>query len=508
MRAEDHSGVGSPGGGETGFLHDRVAGFVRDLIRDGTLAPGDRVPSLREIRRRFGVSMATATRAYETLEEAGWIEARPQSGFYVRTPRGIALAGPGRGEPPGRPERVDVASLVRGLVSDGGDSADVVTLSLAHPDSGGDLLPTKALQRSVTRVMRRDPEAAIRYSFMPGSEALRRQIAFRTVDAGCRVHPDEILVTSGCAEAVSIALQCVAGPGGVVAVESPTFFNFLTLIETLGMRALELPTDPRTGIDLDALERSLAAGQADAVLVVPNFSNPLGSCMPDAHKQRLAALAARYEVPVVEDDIYGDVYYTERRPPLVRAFEEAGDGCVLTASSFSKTIAPGYRVGWLLPRGYGDRAMSIKHAMSVASASLSQLAIADFLDNGGYDRHLKRIRRRYRDQVERMRYAIARHFPEGTRVTDPQGGFLLWVQLPPGTSGVAVYHAALEQGIRVAPGSLFSTAGAYDSYLRLSCGASWTPAVEEAVQRLGRIVTGLVPAEPADPGSLPRGTGT
>ena len=472
---------------EAGFLHDQVADFVRGLVRDGTLQPGDRAPSLRQIRRRLDVSMATATRAYQTLEAGGWIEARPQSGFYVRTPRGTALAGPVRGEPPGRPERVDVANLVRTLVSDPGDATDMVTLSLAHPDS--DLLPIKALQRAVARVSRTALEESISYAFAPGVEPLRRQIAYRATDAGCRIHPDEILVTSGCAEALAIALQSVAGPGAVIAVESPTFFNILTLIESLGMRALELPTDPHVGLDLDALETRLSAGEVDAVLVIPNFSNPLGSCMPDASKRRLASLSAQFEVPVIEDDIYGDLHFGDRRPPLVRAFDEGGR--VLTAASFSKTIAPGYRVGWLVPGPYFERATSLKHALTVATASLPQLAIADFLDNGGYDRHLKRARRRYREQVERMRYAIARHFPAGTRVTDPLGGFLLWVELPRGVDSVEVYRRALEQGVRVAPGSLFSTTGAYDSYLRLSCGAPWTPALEDAVRRLGDIVTEL-----------------
>jgi DNA-binding transcriptional MocR family regulator len=474
---------------QPGYLHDRVADFVRGLIRDGTLQPGERVPSLRRIRQRLQVSMATATRAYQALEDAGWIQARPQAGFYVRAAPDTALAAPQRGEPSGRPERVDVASVLRSLVPAPGDAERMVTLSLADPDP--ELLPVKALQRSLARVSRNQPAEAIGYAFAPGHEGLRRQIAYRLADAGCRVHPDEILVTTGCSEALALALQCVARPGAVIAVESPTFFNILSLIESLGMRALELPTDPRTGLDPDALEQRVQYGQVDAALVIPNFSNPLGSCMPRAAKQRLAALSDRYGVPVIEDDIYGDLGFADQRPPLVRAF--AAQGRVLSAASFSKTIAPGYRVGWLLAGVWGERAASLKHALSVATASLPQLTIADLLSTGGYDRHLKRVRRHYREQVERMRHAIARYFPTGTRVTDPEGGFLLWVELPAGVDATDVYHRALALGVRVAPGGLFSTGPAYDGYLRLSCGAPWAPAIEQAIRTLGGIVAEFTP---------------
>lgn len=463
------------------FLHERVAERIRGLIRDGTLRPGDRAPSLRRVRRQFDVSMATATRAYERLEQAGWLEAHPQSGFYVRRAPGSALAPPARGHTGGHAERVDTAALARELVPADGIEPDAVTLSLALPDQS--LLPTKALQRSMTRVARTDMAATTRYAFAPGVEALRRPIAYRALEAGCRVHPDDVLITSGCAEALTVALHATTRPGATVAVESPTFFNFLALLETLDRRVLEVPTDPQAGIDLDALEGHLAAGTVDAVLVTPNFSNPIGSCMPASGKRHLAELAARFAVPVIEDDIYGELFFGGQRPTHVRAFDDSGQ--VLTASSFSKTIAPGYRVGWLLPGAYREAASAAKQALSVATATLPQLAIADFLESGGFERHLRHLRRQYRDQVERMRDAIARALPPGTRATAPEGGFLLWVELPDGLDGLALYHEALRAGVRIAPGRLFSTAGEYDRCIRISCGLPWDDTVEAAIRRLG-----------------------
>jgi len=470
-----------------GFLHDRVAEAVRTQIRDGTLRPGDRAPSLRRVRQRFAVSMATATRAYERLEQGGWLEARPQSGFYVRLPRGLALESPRTQQPPTSPELVDTATLTRQLVTDQADGPDAVTLSLALPDER--VLPTRALERSLTRVARESVSASMRYSFPPGVEPLRRAIALRTADAGATVHPDDVLITAGCAEALAIALHACVPAGSTVAVESPTFFNILALLQTLGMRALELPTDPQTGLDTHALERQLKAGTVDAVLIIPNFSNPLGACMPDAAKRHLAELARRFDVPVIEDDIYGELYFGARRPPLVRAFDEAGH--VLTAASFSKTIAPGLRVGWLLAGAYHEAALTAKHAVSVATATLPQLALADFLERGAFDRHLRRLRRDYRDQVQHMRDAIAAAFPDGTRVTDPEGGFLLWVELPSGVDALALYRAALAAGVRIAPGPLFSPSNVYDRHIRVSCGMPWDATVADAVERLGEAACRL-----------------
>lgn len=489
------------------FLHDRVQALVRGLIEDGTLGPGDRVPSLRGLAGRLEVSLSTVTRAYTALEEEGWIESRPQSGFYVRTPRGPSVEPPRTRSPARSAGRQDLLALLRDLLAADSGSADTVTLSLALPAPG--LLPVQPLERATARALRRAPRMAAQYAPPGGIEALRRQIAYRAVDAGHRVHPDEVLITSGCAEGLAIALRASLTAGARVAVESPTFFNILTLIETLGMEAREVPADGTTGMDLDALEAELAAGRVDGVVTVANFNNPLGSLMPDAAKERLAGLAERYAVPVIEDDLYGELYFGARRPPTVRAFDR--DGRVLTVSSFSKTIAPGYRVGWLLAGRHNERARTIKHATSMSSATLTQMGIAEFLEHGAYDRHLNRIRRAHRANVARMRAGIAAHFPPGTRVSDPAGGFVLWVELPRGIDGVEVYQRALAAGIRVAPGVLFSTTPEYAGYLRLSSGGGRDHRVDWALRRLGAIVTrmasgpgaGAGRANPGQAGSMP-----
>lgn len=472
----------SAAAGDAGaWLHERVAHHVRSLIADGSLRPGDRVPSLRALQRQFGVSLSTVTRAYDSLERHGWIEARPQSGFYARERSVLEPPTPGGSRPSGEPAGIDRQAMARAIMSDGGD--DVVTLSLALPPD--EHLPLKALNRSLRRVLRERPEALIHYAYAPGVEPLRQQIAGRAADLGCRIRPDEVLVTTGCSEALALALRSVAGPGDVIAVESPTFFKILSVIESLGMRVLELPTDPVTGVDPEALELAFARNRVRAALLQPSFNNPLGSLMTDEVRARIAAAAARHRVPVIEDDIYGDLHFGERRPRPLRAFDE--DGWVLTASSFSKTIAPGYRIGWLLPGRFFERALSAQHDLTFAGATPPQFAVADFLATGGYIRHLRRVRGAYRDQVARMHQAIGRHFPPGTRVSQPAGGFVLWVELPEGMDGTELYRRAYHEGIRVAPGRLFATGRDYDRYLRLSAGMPWSETLERAIARLGTI---------------------
>lgn len=463
------------------YLHERVAEHVRGLIADGSVAPGERVPSLRSLRQRFGVSLSTATRAYDSLERHGWIEARPQSGFYARDRVEVEPAAPRSGTISGEPAGIDRRAMAQAVMAGPGD--DVVSLAMALPPD--ELLPIKALNRSLRRVLRERPQEVTRYAYAPGIRGLREQIAQRAVEAGCHAHPDEILVTTGCSEALALALRSVAGPGDVIAVESPTFFKILSVIESLGMRALELPTDPVAGVDPEALEQSFARNSVRAALLQPSFNNPLGSLMDDDARRRVVEAAARHARPVIEDDIYGDLHFDERRPLPLRAFDE--EGWILTASSFSKTLAPGYRTGWLFPGRFLDRALACQQDLTFAAAAPSQFAIADFLETGGYTRHLRRVRAAYRDQVAWLRNAVARSFPAGTRVSQPRGGFVVWVELPAGIDGNAVYRQAYREDIRVVPGSLFSGAGDYSRYLRLSAGQPASDRLEAAVRRLGAI---------------------
>jgi len=465
-----------------GFLYERVASEVRGLIDAGVLAPGDRAPSLRRMSRQARVSIATVMQAYMALERKGYLEARPKSGFYVRARRPVEPSVPRPSSPRSAPRKVQFGDLVHTIFAVN-RKPGMISLGVANPSP--ELLPVKALIRATSQIANRHPLAALEYCFQPGAEELRRQVALRAAALGCVVEPDEVIVTAGATEALAVSLQAVARAGDAIAVESPCYFIVLQLIERLGMLAVEIRTDPDEGISLEALERTLAEVDVRAVLLVPSFNNPLGSLVPQANRARLVELLGARGIPLIEDDIYGDLHFGDERPPLAKRFDERG--LVLTCSSFSKTLAPGYRVGWVLPGRYRQAVMQWKQMTSPATASLPQLALAEFLHTGNYDRFLRRVRRTYREQVERMRLAIGEAFPPGTRVTRPQGGFVLWVELPKAVDGEALFRAALERGVSVAPGVLFSPTRRYRNFVRIACGLPWSEAIEGAIATLGEL---------------------
>ena len=462
--------------------YSAVASRLGTLIERGTLRAGDRLPSLRRTSRREGVSLTTSLQAYALLESRGYIEARPQSGFFVRPSAVRSVPEPLAAAPRRGSVRVGLAALAM-RVLEGAQDPSLVPLGAACPSSG--LLPARKLARFASLHVRRAPDEANSYAFPPGRLELRREIARRAVDWGGTLTPDAILVTCGATEALHLALRAVTNRGDLVAVESPAYFGTLMILETLGLRAVEILTDPRDGLRLDALKEALARHRIAAVVASPVCHNPLGTTMPEAARQVLVALLARHRVPLIEDDVYGDAHYDAERPVPANRFDR--DGGVLLCGSFSKVLAPGYRVGWLAAGRYHARVSQLQLASTLAQPTLPQLAVAAFLGSGGYDQFLKRMRGTYRDQVARARDAVARYFPEGTRVTSPSGGFVLWAQLPDGIDALDLAERALARGISVSPGPLFSASGGHRSCLRLNCGHPWTPRLDAAVRTLGSL---------------------
>jgi DNA-binding transcriptional MocR family regulator len=354
-----------------------------------------------------------------------------------------------------------------------------------------ELLPIEKLNRMLARETRRYPVQSVAYELPPGNLRLRQQIAQRLLGSSCTLSPDQIVITSGCVDAVVLALRALCKPGDAVAIETPVYFNFLQLIEDMGLKALEIPASPRGGISLEALEYALQhnRGQVKACIVISNFNNPLGGMMSDDDKQQLVELLERNQVPLIEDDIYGDLSFGDDRPTVAKAYDRSGN--VILCSSFTKTLAPGYRVGWVAAGRYQGQLERGKMLSSVATASPPQLAMAEFLANGGYEHHLRSIRRTYARQVAQMGATIGRFFPTGTRVSRPKGGFVLWVAMPETIDSLKLYERAKQVGISIAPGHIFSIEGKYRNCIRLNA-ACWNPCVEAAIETLGRLATELM----------------
>lgn len=467
-------------------LYERVALRISELIEHGTLRPGERVPSVRRYSEQQDVSIATVMQAYRLLEDRGLLEARPQSGYYVRTRRWTPPPEPEMYRPKPQVSDVRVANLVLEVVK-AGFAPGIVRLGTTLPSP--DLFPARELNRVMAAVGRRSPGESHGYLSPAGHPSLRLQIARRAIEAGCTLSPDDIIVTCGAAEAMNLCLRAVAKPGDTIAIESPTFFGILQIIEALGMRACEIPTYPREGICLDELTARLKRCRVKACLFTPNFSNPLGSWMPDEKKQRLVELLARHEIPLIEDDIYGNLIFGPTRPKVCKAFDK--DGWVMTCDSFSKTLAPGYRVGWVAPGRFKDKVEYLKWTNTHSTSSPPQLAMAEFLQTGGYDHHVRKLRRIYAENLQRMTEAISRSFPPGTRACRPGGGMALWVELPPAVKALEVHRRALADKISIAPGPIFSVKQGFQNFIRLNIGNPWCERIEGAVLKLGEIITAL-----------------
>lgn len=462
-------------------LYEQLADHVASRVRDGSLARGERVPSVRQLRADRGVSAATVMRAYEVLESRGFIEARPRSGFFVSAAWRTRAVEPRVSRPSSRSTRLDVSELVFD-VTEAMREPLLVPLGSAFPSPA--LFPLASLGKHLGAAARRLDARRLVQDLAPGSIELRRRIAQRYLRFGAEVSPDEIIITSGAMEALILGLQALTRPGDLVAIESPAFYGCLQTLEALGLRAIEVPTSAAQGVDLAALAELLGRHPIRVCWFMTTFHNPTGALMPDEAKQELVKLLARHDVALIEDDVYAELYFGARRPKPTKAFDR--DGRVLDCGSFSKCLAPGYRVGWVAAGKFAKQVARRKFMSSIATAIPNQVAIADYLRRGSFDRHLKGVRRALEAQQAAALASIARHLPQAG-VVKPAGGYFLWLELPEGVNAIDVFRHALDKGVSIAPGPIFSARREFRNCLRLNYGYPWTAESDRAVQKLSQV---------------------
>ncbi|MYN41716.1 aminotransferase class I/II-fold pyridoxal phosphate-dependent enzyme [Duganella sp. FT109W] len=477
-------------------LYETLAADIARQIAQGVIREGEKIPSVRQTSQHHNLSVSTVIRAFLLLESQGVIESRPQSGYFVRRKPAVQASTAGDTAAPTGPadmargETLDTSEFV--LTTLRSINQGSVPLGSPYPDPAS--FPWARLNQHANSLARRAGQMGMTADLPPGNPELIRQIARRHLENGLPVDAGEIIITTGATEALNLCLQAVAPPGSVIAVESPTYYALLQAIERMRMQVVEIPTDPVAGIDLAALERAIDERGVAACMVMPNFQNPQGYQMSDERKRAMVEMLTRHDVPVIENDVYHELYYGDVHPTSLKNYDTRG--LVLHCNSFSKTLSPASRIGWTLPGRYRAPVEKLKFLNTLNTPALPQLAIAEYLKNDGYDYHLRKLRKAYAQNASIMAAAVRRFFPRGTFVSTPMGGYLLWVNLPDGIQALELYARAQERGISIGAGNIFATGDAFQHCIRLNYSYPWTAEVEAAVRTLGLLATDLANCAP------------
>lgn len=468
-------------------LYLQIESLIKSWIEEGTLLPGAKLPSIREMSKRLKVSISTIIQSYSTLEAHGLIEAKPQSGYYIKTNLNHEANSANsfyktiKSSPLPNPRYVQSKSRDLEIVRFCGNP-DLIPLGSAIMHHL--LLPTESLQRSLAKVAREKKIECMRYERLAGNIELCLEISKRSINMGCNTAPEAVQITNGCMEAINLALRVCTRAGDIVAVESPTFHGILRLLKTLDLQILELPTNSETGVDLGSFEEKIKKFNIKAMIVTPSFLNPIGSLMSDSDKEKLVQLCSKNNISIIEDDIYAELQFAGSRPLSLKSFDKKDQ--IFYCSSFSKTLSAGYRIGWIIPpEKFLERIELLKSATSLSSNSAAQLAIADHLSNHNYDRHLRKLRLTLSQTMHLMILSIEKYFPAGTKVSRPKGGCLLWVEFPSKINAYLLFERVLKKNISIIPGGAFSSADKYQNCIRMNAGVLWNSEIEEAIKTIG-----------------------
>jgi DNA-binding transcriptional MocR family regulator len=466
------------------YLYLQFADVIEKQIKSGLLNVGDKLPSIREVCAETGYSMSTVSKAYYEIESRSLIESRPQSGYYVSNISARAIPEPTASSPiltTQNIEREDLIDLVYGNMTD----KNVTMLSLGFPSN--ELLPIAKLNKGMVQAMRQLPNSGTSYEEIQGNVNLRKEVARWSFAWGGSLTEDDIITTPGCVSAMSHCLMAVTKPGDTIITESPAYFGVLQLAKSLGLYVMELPTNITTGIELDALKKAISTKKIKACVLMSNFSNPSGSMMPNEHKEETVRLMELHNIPLIEDDIHGDLYFGSGRPSNCKTYDQSG--IVMCCSSVSKTLAPGYRVGWTIPGKYKKEILRTKLYHTISSPTITHEVVGDFLKNGRYENHLRKIRQILNHNCNNYINTILESFPKGTKVSQPQGGFFLWIELDKKIDTAEFYHLAMKHNISIAPGRIFSFQDQFSNCMRLSFGLPWSNELRQSIQTLGRLAT-------------------
>lgn len=454
--------------------------MISDQIKNNTLQPGDRLPSIRLLSQKMKVSIGTIQQAYADLEDQGLVRAKKRSGYYVKIRKSFALLPP-QAEPfTSKPTKVTVLETAISVMRSAARK-NLIQLGSAIPNVQGKAVIQ--LHRELKRHCHKVPN----YEEDPqGYLPLRRQLARRSVTAEKVIDPDEIVITAGCQEALTIALRCISKSGDVIVVESPCYYGVLQALECLELKAIEIPASPIDGINIELLESVIQTWPVKGILLNPSFSNPSGYVCSEEKKQEIVKLISKYDIPLIEDDVFADLEFMGNRPSSIQSYDQ--EGRVILCSSISKTICPDLRIGWMMPGRYTEKARTLKFISTLCAPCHPQFALAQFLSTSRFERHLRTVTWDYARTQQEISKSIKRWLPEETKATQPEGGFLIWVKLPREVDGLQLYYQTLEEGISITPGEICSPTGRYKNYIRLNHAVASAEQIDFSMKTMARLI--------------------
>ncbi|PMJ90640.1 PLP-dependent aminotransferase family protein [Vibrio sp. 10N.261.55.A7] len=464
--------------------YDQVEKSLRRAITAGIYQAGDKLPSIRQLSLDLKVSKNTVIRAYQELEAVGMIYSVAKSGYRVQSPSALKEAVK---NPPHPPSEVDLLSLCKTILTYSNEK-ECLSAGSAHPNV--DFPAIKSLYAEIGRHSRMQSQLPSHYQIAPGNNLLIKQLLKISHDLGVPAQLEDIAVTHGAQQAISLALRALTNKGDIIAVESPCYFGNLLLIESLGLKVIEVPSCLETGIDPQALAKSLELWDIKAIIVTPNFSNPTGSQMPV--DKRIELLAVSKDIPIIEDDVSGSLNYNDPIPSL-RSLDDQDR--VIYVNSLSKTLDSRLRIGWILSGRYQKKIEKLLISDSMGSLNLMQSAVAEFLTSGRYRTHINKVRRFYQANGKKLHQQLTdalNHYPQlkgNYQLTQAKGSFILWLELPIGADSHQLYRQCKQEKISIYPGIAFGTNNKFKHCIRLTySNFTGSPMEQKGIERLAQLI--------------------
>lgn len=462
-------------------LYGLIANDIEHRINSGLLKKGDKLPSLRTLCKQKSISMNTAIKAYNTLEDAGLIEPRPKSGYIVAYTQHRPLRTLVKST---QPKVIKRANNMNEIMNSMMENFDMTETRLSSALLSPQFVPIDKLNYSIRKACKKLNNSGVSYNSKE-SPTLKTQISKRALLWNGALQADDIISTAGSIDALSFCLMTLTEKGDTIAVESPVWFGILRLAHTLGLNVIEIPTNPVYGIEVGALEKQMKQNKIKLCILISNFSNPLGCCIPEENKKAIVTLAEHYNVPIIEDDVYSDLFFGEKRPLNCKTFDESG--IVLWIGSFSKTLVSGYRVGWLAPGKFKSEIEKTKLFHTLYTGTILHEAVGLFLESGGYEQYLKKVRTVLNNNCKNLQHCIHDYFPHETAFTNPQGGMNLWIEFSQDFDALELYNKAVQNKISITPGRIYTLQNQYNNCIKLSFGMKWNDTTEKSFIKLGKI---------------------